>query len=94
MSLNFKHLCCHAVLLAAPFTNLAMAQEAAPAEPGSKAQEESKAGTVGGFFQSLTGTLNGAIKKVNGAGKAQEPATGATADGAATASGIYNGAKA
>lgn len=93
MSLNFKHLCCHAVLLAAPLTNLAMAQEAAPAEPGSKAQEESKAGTVGGFFQSLTGTLNGAIKKVNGAGKAQEPAAGATADGAATASGINNGAK-
>lgn len=91
--MNFKLLCCHAVLLTAPLANVAMAQDAAPAEQGTKAQEESKTGTVGGFFQGLSGTLNGAIKKINGAagnrsGNAVAPpeeAGGAAAAGAATA---------
>ncbi len=91
--MNFKRLCSHAMLLTAPLANLAMAQDAAPAEQGAKTQEGAKGGTVGGFFQGLTGTLNGAIKKINGAtgnrsgnAVAEQDATGGTAAaGVATA---------
>lgn len=89
MPLNFKHLCCHVALLTVPFTTFALAQEAAPVEQGTPAQEEPKKGTVGGFFQSLGGTLNGAIKKINesGSGKAGNAATAQDSAGGATASG-------
>lgn len=89
MPMNLKHLCCHAVLLAAPFSTFALAQDAAPVEQGAPAQEEPKKGTVGGFFQSLSGTLNGAIKKINesGSGKSGNAAATQDAAGGATASG-------
>lgn len=87
MPLNFKHLCCHVALLTIPFATVALAQETAPAEQGTPAQEEPKKGTVGGFFQSLGGTLNGAVKKMKEAGGAKPGNTAATQDaaGAATA---------
>lgn len=95
MALNLKHLCCHVALLTVPFTTVALAQEIAPAEQGTTAQEEPKKGTVGGFFQSLSGTLNGAMKKITDTGKGatgnaatQDAAGSATAGGAtATAAG-------